>query len=81
VASDDDTWDPFADPEGQDSLRSAIEALTPNERRALMNIASGRAIREVEIDRLVSLGMVERSLTDGEPHLTELGRRATRTSA
>ena len=81
MTSDDDTWDPLADPDGQDALRNAINALTPNERRALMNIASGRRIREVEIDRLVSLRLVERSLSDGEPRLTELGRAATRSSA
>ena len=67
----DDAWDPFADPEGNSALRfddtalrpanqDALAKLRPDEWRALEAARSGERLREIEIDRLVWLGVARR---------------------
>ena len=74
----DDAWDPLADPDGRNALKTAHEALTESEKRALIVAARGQKLREVEIDRLVSLKLIRRDLNTGLPELTDLGRETVR---
>ena len=78
VAEDDDAWDPFADPEGEKALRGLADRLTPSEWRTLIAFNSGQKLREVEIDRMVRLGLARRDLSNGQPILTDLARETLR---
>ena len=69
----DDAWDPLADPAGENALKAG-EQLTQNERRSLIQLSSGGRLRDIEIDRLVTLGFAERDRHNGEPALTALGQ-------
>ena len=74
VAADDDTWNPFEDPEGGHAPKSVAARLTENERRILHALDAGNDLREIEVDRLVSLGFAARDMKSGAPALTTLGR-------
>ena len=74
VAADDDTWNPFEDPEGGHAPKSLAARLTENERRILHNLNAGNELREIEVDRLVSLGYAARDIKSGAPAMTTLGR-------
>ena len=72
MAADDDAWDPFSDPAGDNALKSLADQLAPEEWRALQEASAGERIREVEVDRLARLGLLERT-QDGGVRLTQLG--------
>ena len=73
----DDSWNPFDDPQGADALKTIGDRLSANEWTLLIAASAGKQIREVEIDRLVSLGLATRD-QKGEPHLTKLGHDTVR---
>jgi hypothetical protein len=76
-AADDDTWDPFADPDGDTASKSLLDRLTENEARIFRALVSGQPLREVEIDRLIALGLARRD-AKGQPSLTDAGEEAAR---
>ena len=76
-AADDDTWDPFADPEGETASKGILDRLTENAQRIFRALVSGQALREVEIDRLIALGLARRDAR-GQPSLTDSGEEAAR---
>ena len=73
TAGDEDSWDPFSDPEGEGALKSLADQLGAEELRALQEVSAGERIREVEVDRLARLGLLQRT-SDGGVQLTQLGR-------
>src|SRR5688500_18973999 len=76
-AADDDTWDPFADPEGETASKSILDRLTENEARIFRTLVSGQPLREVEIDRLITLGLARRDAR-GKASRTDAGEAAAR---
>ena len=76
-AADEDTWDPFADPEGETASKGLVDRLTANEIRILRSLDAGQPLREVEIDRLIALGLARRD-AKGQPSLTDIGENAAR---
>ena len=79
MAETEDAWDPLADPAGDNALKPG-EHLTVNERRSLLHLSNGGRLRDIEIDRLVTLGLAERDRHNGEPALTALGQQVLKSS-
>ncbi|HYC47998.1 MAG TPA: hypothetical protein VED01_21200 [Burkholderiales bacterium] len=80
MAETEDAWDPLADPAGENALKPG-EQLTANERRSLLQLSNGGRLRDIEIDRLVTLGLAERDRHNGEPTLTQLGQQVLKSAA
>ena len=76
--TEDDAWDPLADPEGSSALKSnaaptatpddKLKHLRPDELRILEAAKAGRPLRQVEMDHLVRLGLARRR-PDGDLEL------------
>ncbi len=71
MGASDEPWEPT--PSREDTQTGLYQRLTFAERGALLAISNGEALREVEVDRLASLGLLERDEKTGDPKLTESG--------